>query len=61
MAAVVADCIATLISGMSVAMYTTLAGAVLYVWLSVNHRILANGSVSLITAIIELGERRERL
>ena len=57
----VARMIATLISGMSVAMYTTLAGSVLYVWLSVNHRILANGSVSLITAIIELGERRERL
>jgi hypothetical protein len=46
---------------MSVAMYTTLAGSVLYVWLSVNHRILANGSVNLITAIIEFGERRERL
>jgi hypothetical protein len=57
----VARMIATLISGMSVAMYTTLAGSVLYVWLSVNHRILANGSVSLITAIIKLGERRERL
>lgn len=57
----VAKMIATLISGMSVAMYTTLAGSVLYVWLSVNHRILANGSVNLITAIIEFGERRERL
>jgi hypothetical protein len=57
----VAQMIATLISGMSVAMYTTLAGSVLYVWLSVNHRILVNGSINLITAIIELGERRERL
>jgi len=57
----VARMIATLIGGMSVALYTTLAGSVLYVWLSINHRILSNGSVSLITAIIELGERRERL
>ena len=57
----VARMIATLISGMSVALYTTLAGSVLYVWLSVNHRILSNGSVNLITAIIELGERRARL
>ncbi len=57
----VARMIATLIGGMSVALYTTLAGSVLYVWLSINHRILSNGSVSLITAIIELGERRARL
>ncbi|MDD9906858.1 MAG: MotA/TolQ/ExbB proton channel family protein [Rhodospirillaceae bacterium] len=56
----VANMVATLISGMSVALYTTLVGAVLYVWLIVNHRILTSGAVSLIGAIIELGEARER-
>ena len=56
----VANMVATLINGMSVALYTTLVGAVLYVWLTVNHRLLTSGSVSLIGAIIELGEARER-
>lgn len=56
----VANMVATLISGMSIALYTTLVGAVLYVWLTVNHRILTSGSVNLIGAIIELGEARER-
>ena len=52
--------VATLINGMSVALYTTLVGAVLYVWLIINHRLLTSGVVSLIGAIIELGEARER-
>lgn len=56
----VANMVATLISGMSVALYTTLVGAVLYVWLTVNHRILTSGAVNLIGAIIELGEARGR-
>ena len=56
----VASMVATLINGMSVALYTTLVGAVLYVWLIVNHRILTSGAVSLIGAIIEQGEARER-
>lgn len=56
----VANMVATLINGMSVALYTTLVGAVLYVWLTINHRILTSGSISLIGAIIELGEARER-
>ena len=50
--------VATLIGGMSVAMYTTLVGAVLYVWLTVSHRILVTGTVDLIAAVIELGESR---
>ncbi|MBI08341.1 MAG: hypothetical protein CMM55_02360 [Rhodospirillaceae bacterium] len=56
----VAEMVATLINGMSVALYTTLVGAVLYVWLIINHRLLTSGVVSLIGAIIELGEARER-
>ena len=54
----VARMIGTLISGMSVALYTTLLGAVLNLWLSVNYRILATGTVNLLGAIIELGEAR---
>jgi len=52
--------VSTLINGMSVAMYTTLVGAVLYLWLNINHRILVTGTVDLIDAAIELGETRAR-
>ncbi len=54
----VAAMVATLIGGMSVALYTTLIGAVLYIWLSVAYRILVTGTVDLIAATIELGEAR---
>lgn len=50
--------VATLIHGMSIALYTTLLGAVLHVWLMVNYRLLAAGTVRLFDAIVELGERR---
>ncbi|MBC8339157.1 MAG: MotA/TolQ/ExbB proton channel family protein [Rhodospirillales bacterium] len=56
----VAAMVSTLISGMSVAMNTTLVGAVLYVWLSVNYGILTSGTVDLLTRIIKLGEDRAR-
>ncbi len=49
--------VATLIHGMSIALYTTLIGAVLHVWLMVNYRLLAAGTISLFNAIVELGER----
>ncbi len=52
--------VSTLISGMSVAMYTTLVGAVLHVWLTLNHRILVTGTIDLIDAAIELGEHHAR-
>lgn len=45
--------VATLISGMSVALNTTLVGSILYVWLIVNHRILATGTVRLLTAALQ--------
>jgi hypothetical protein len=41
---------------MSVALYTTLVGAILNIWLMVNYHILAGGTSKLITSIIELGE-----
>ena len=54
----VASVIATLIDGMSVALNTTLVGATLYLWLTVNYRILTSGTVSLIAEVIGTGERR---
>lgn len=49
--------VATLIDGMSVALYTTLVGAVLNIWLMVNYNVLAMGTINLVTATVELGER----
>ena len=54
----VAAMVATLIGGMSVALYTTLIGSVLYIWLIVSYRILVSGTVDLIATTIELGEAR---
>lgn len=49
--------VTTLISGMSIALYTTLVGAILNIWLMINYRLLEGGTVTLATNIIELGER----
>jgi len=54
----VASMVATLVAGMSIALYTTLVGAVLHVWLMVNHRLLATGTSNLFNNIVELGEQR---
>ncbi|MEZ5932654.1 MAG: MotA/TolQ/ExbB proton channel family protein [Alphaproteobacteria bacterium] len=48
--------VSTLISGMSVALSTTLVGAVLNIWLMVNYRLLESGTTRLLTSIVELGE-----
>jgi len=52
----VAPMVARLINGMSIALYTTLIGSVLHLWLMVTHRILATGALTLYQAIIERGE-----
>jgi MotA/TolQ/ExbB proton channel family len=52
--------VSTLISGMSVALYTTLAGSLLNLWLMVNVRLLEGGTVNLLTATVEAGERHAR-
>ena len=54
----VAAMVSTLINGMSVALNTTLVGALLYLWLIVNYGILTSGTVDLIAAIIDMGEAR---
>lgn len=48
--------VSTLIEGMSTALYTTLVGAILNVWLMITYHMLAGGTVKLITALIEFGE-----
>jgi len=52
--------VSKLIQGMSTALYTTLVGAVMNVWLMINHQVLASGTVKLITAIVELAENHAR-
>ena len=52
--------VSTLIEGMSIALYTTLVGAVFNIWLMINFRLLLSGTVNLITAIVELGENYAR-
>ena len=52
--------VSMLIQGMSTALYTTLVGGVLNLWLTVNYHLLATGTVKLITSIHELGERDAR-
>ena len=49
--------VSTLIVGMSVALHTTLVGAILNIWLMINYRLLEGGTVTLVTSIVESGER----
>ena len=52
----IAPMVSTLIAGMSTALYTTLVGSVLNIWLMINHGLLLGGTVKLAAAVIELGE-----
>lgn len=56
----VAPMVSKLIQGMAVALNTTLVGAILYVWLIVDHRILATGTLNLLTAAVELADGHGR-
>ncbi len=56
----IAPMVTALISGMSVALYTTLIGAVLNLWLMVNYHMLAGGAAKLATDLIALGEANAR-
>ena len=55
--AAIGPMVSTLIQGMSVALYTTLVGAVLNLWLMLNYRLLESGTVRLFTAMVERGLR----
>ncbi len=52
----IAPMVTDLIRGMSVALYTTLVGAVSSLWLTVNYHMLADGAVKLLTSLVALGE-----
>ena len=56
----IAPMVSELISGMSVALYTTLVGSVLNLWLMMNYRILSNSAVRLAIELIALGESNAR-
>lgn len=56
----IAPMVSELIRGMSVALYTTLVGSVLNLWLNVNFRVLTYGAVRLTTELIALGEANAR-
>ncbi len=53
--------VSNLLRGMSVALFTTLVGAILNLWLTVNYHILAGGAVKLLTGVVALGEANARL
>lgn len=57
----IAPMVSSLIEGLSTALYTTLIGSVLNVWMMINYRLLAGGTVKLVTALIDLGEDHARL
>lgn len=57
----IAPMVAELIHGMSVALYTTLVGAVLHLWLKVNYLILSGGTVRLVDHLVARGEQHARV
>ena len=44
--------VSTLISGMSVALYTTRVGALLGLWLTIHYRILSTGTATLYSELL---------
>jgi hypothetical protein len=57
----IAPMVSTLLLGMAIALYKTLVGSVLNIWLMANYRMLEGGTVNLVTGIIERGEDHARL
>ena len=53
----IAPMVSTLIKGMSTALYTTLIGSILNVWLMANYQLLTGGTVQLISSLQEQVER----
>lgn len=54
--AAIGPMVTRLIEGMSVALYTTLVGSVLNVWLMMNYRILEGGTVHVLTQLMDRAE-----
>jgi hypothetical protein len=57
----IAPMVSTLLLGMAIALYKTLVGSVLNIWLMANYRLLEGGTVHLVAGIIERGEDHVRL
>ncbi|MGY0830996.1 MotA/TolQ/ExbB proton channel family protein [Azospirillum argentinense] len=55
--AAIGPMVSKLIEGMAVALYTTLIGGVLNIWLNINIGLLSGATVNLITEIVAVGER----
>jgi biopolymer transport protein ExbB/TolQ len=55
-ASAIAPMVSSLIEGMGVALYTTLVGAVLNIWLMLNCRLLETAAVSFLTQLVERAE-----
>ncbi len=53
----IAPMVSKLIDGMAIALYTTLVGGVLNIWLNINVNMLSGATVNLITEIVAVGER----
>jgi hypothetical protein len=49
--------VSKLLEGMGVALYTTLVGSVLNIWLMLNHRLLEGGAIHLLSHLVEEAER----
>ena len=49
--------VATLLHGMAMALFKTLVGSVLNVWLMVDYRLLESGATHLLAHVVEQGER----
>ncbi len=58
--AAIGPMVSKLLEGMGVALYTTLVGSVLNIWLMLNHRLLEGGAVHLLAHTVEEGERHAR-
>ncbi len=53
--------VSRLLGGMATALYTTLVGSVLNIWLMLNYRLLESGSIHLLARLVERGERHGRV
>jgi hypothetical protein len=53
--------VSCLLEGMATALYTTLVGSALNIWLMLDYRLLESGSVHLLARLVERGENDGRL
>jgi biopolymer transport protein ExbB/TolQ len=53
--------VSKLLEGMATALYTTLVGSALNIWLMLNYRLLESGGVHLLARLVERGESHGRL